>query len=69
MCYNFASFFRNFEILRLEIIEEIPSLEVLHDNIDIIRVFKDIIEPNNIGMLAYLEHFNFSLQQFNVFNR
>jgi hypothetical protein len=57
---RFRSLFRNFEVLGLEIVEEIATLQVLHYYIDVIRVFKNIIKSDNIWMLAYLQDLNFS---------
>jgi len=61
MSNSFSSLLRNFEVPRLEIVEEITTLQVLHHDINVIRIFKNIIKPYNIWVLAYLQHLNFSL--------
>jgi len=48
------------EVLRLEIVEEVPTLQVFHDDINVVRVLKHIKEPYNVRMLAHLEDLNFT---------
>ena len=61
--------FGDLEVLRLEIIEEISASKILHDDIDVITVFENVIESDNVRMLAYFENLNFPLQEFYVFQR
>lgn len=42
----------------LEVVEEILSFHVLHDNIVIFRIFEKILKLNDVGVLAHLEHLN-----------
>lgn len=52
----------------MQIIEKIATAQHLHHNLDLVLVFKDIVEPIDRGVLADFQHFNLTLQQFNIFN-
>ena len=60
MCYCAGSIFGYLEVLGFEIVEEIAALEILHDDIDEVRILKHVIKPDYIWVLADFEHFNFS---------
>ena len=60
MSDGLGSAFRNAEFSLFEISEEIASGEVLHNDINIVLVFEDIQESDDIGMLTHLQNFNFS---------
>lgn len=57
----------NFKAPWLEISEKISALQIFHDNIHILAVFKYVIKPYNIRMLANLKHLNLSFKHFNIF--
>jgi len=65
----FGSILRDLEVLSLKVREEISSLEILHDDVDVVRVLKHIIESNDIRMLADLEYLNFSLEKLDILKR
>lgn len=41
-----------------EIVKEITATQVFHYNVDVVLVFKDIEQPDDMGMLAHLEDLN-----------
>jgi hypothetical protein len=65
----FGSILRDLEVLSLKVREEISSLEIFHDDVDVVRVLKHIIESNDIRMLADLEYLNFSLEKLDILKR
>lgn len=54
------------KVTSLQIREAVATLKTLHHNVYVVVVFKNVIEPNNTGMLAQFEHFNFPLEHFQV---
>lgn len=66
MGYLLRTLLGDLEVLGLKVVEEISSLKVLHDDVDVVRVFEDIMKPNDIWMLAHFQNFNFPLKQFQV---
>lgn len=63
MRYLFSSLFCYGKVPFTQVGEEIPTLEDFHDDVDIVLVFKHIVEPDDVWMLANFEHFYFPLQQ------
>ena len=61
-----GSLFSDFEVLGLEVVEEITSLEVLHDDVNVVRILKNIVESDDVWMLAHFQYFNFSFEQFEI---
>lgn len=55
------------EVLGLQIVEEIAASEVFHDDVNVVAVFENIIESNDIWMLADFKNLDFSLEQLNIF--
>lgn len=60
MSNGFSSLLGNLEVLRLEIVEEIATFQVLHYYVNVIRVLKNIVKSDDIRMLAYFQDFYFS---------
>ena len=52
----------------LQVAEEVTSIQLLHDNVDVVLVFEYIQEANNVWMLAHLQNLNFTPLQFNILN-
>jgi hypothetical protein len=51
---------RNFEIAFLKIGEEVTAREILHNDVNVILVFEDIEEADDVGVLAHLENLDLS---------
>ena len=58
---------RDCEVAIAQVRKEVTSLEEFHNNVDVVLVFKHVIKTDDAWMLADLEHFNFSLEQFKIF--
>lgn len=67
MCNHLCSLLGNFEVFGFEVREEVTTLKILHDDVDIVGVLKDIVESNDVRMLADFEHFDFSFEQLDIF--
>lgn len=60
---NFASLvLLNNELAFVQELEEITAVEHLHHDVDGVLVLKDVEELDDVGVLAHLQHFNFSLE-------
>jgi hypothetical protein len=59
----------NFELPLFQVIKEVSSLQVFHDNVDIVLVFKNVFKFNDVRVLADFQDFDFSFQQFLIFQR
>lgn len=57
-----TSILRELKLSLLQIPKEITTLQVLHHNVKIVLVLKNIVKSCNVRVLAYLEHFDFSFQ-------
>ena len=66
MGYLPGSLFGDFEVLGLEIVEEVTTFEVLHDDVNVVRILKHIVESDDVWMLAHFQHFNLSFEQFEI---
>jgi len=69
MCYLLGSFFCYLKVFGFKIVKEIASLKIFHYNINVVRIFKHIMEPYDIWMLAYLQHLNLPFQELQVLQR
>ena len=49
-----------------EVAKEITTVKLLHDDVNIVLVFEDIQQSNNMRVLAHLEDFDFTALQFDV---
>lgn len=63
MRYLLSSLLGDFEVLGLEVVEEVATFEILHDNVDVVGVLKNIVESDDVWMLANLQHFDLSFEQ------
>jgi len=61
-----GSLLSDFEVLALEVGEEVSSLEVLHDDVYVVRILKDIVESDDVGMLAHFQYFYLSFKQLKI---
>lgn len=60
---NFASLvLLNNELAFVQELEEITAVEHLHHDVDGVLVLEDVEELDDVGVLAHLQHFNFSLE-------
>jgi hypothetical protein len=48
-----GSLLGDFEVLGLEVVEKVASLEVLHDNVNVVRVLEYVVESNDVWVLAH----------------
>ena len=49
--------------------EEVTAAQDFHHYVDVVLIFEDVVKFYNVWMLANLEYFNFSFEQFEVFQR
>ncbi len=49
--------------------EEVASFQIFHYNVDVVLVFKDVIEQDNIFVLTDFEDFNLSFEQLLILER
>ena len=63
MSYFPSDIFTYSELPLFQITEEVSTFEYFHNNVDVVLVLKYVIQPNDVVVLAYLKHFNFSLEQ------
>lgn len=54
------------ELAPLEVIKQIASSQVLHDNVDVVLVFKQVEEPDDVRVLTHFEDFNLTALQLDV---
>ena len=59
----------NRELSLLQVAEQITTIKLLHDDVDVVLVLKDIEEANNVWMLTHFENFNFSSLQLDILHR
>lgn len=57
---------RNGELALLQVGEEVASTQVLHHDVDVVLVLKDVKEPDDVGVLAHLKDFNFPSLELDV---
>ena len=56
----------NYKLALLEVGEKIAAVQLLHDNVDIVLVFKDIEQANDVRMLAHLKNFDLTTLQLDI---
>ena len=66
VCYLFGSLFSDFEVLGLEVVKEIASLEILHDYVNVVGILEHVVESDDIGMLADFQYFDLSFEELEV---
>lgn len=64
----FGALFTYRKLTPFEIAKQVTAVQLLHHNVDIVLVFEDIEESDNVGMLAHFENLNFSPLQFDILN-
>ena len=57
------------ELPLLQVAEQVATVKLLHDDVDVVLILKDIEEANNVWMLTHLENFYFSSLQLNILHR
>ena len=57
------------ELSPVQVLEQVPSRAVLEDYVDVLRVLEDVNQPDNIRVLADLEHLDFSLLKLQLLKR
>jgi|688.fasta_scaffold1124980_2 hypothetical protein len=57
-----GSAFRYYKLTLVKIGKEIAAAKKLHNNLDVVLVFKHVEKLNDTWMLADLQHFDFSLK-------
>ena len=67
MCNASRQILADNELALVEEREEVAAVEHLHDDVNRVLVFKDVIKLDYVRMLADFEHFDFSLEQLKVF--
>ena len=53
----------------LEIAEKISTIQLLHDDVDVILILEDIQKTDNVRVLAHLEDLDLSALQLNILHR
>ena len=57
-----SSSFSDYEVFAMQVWKEVASAKHFHHDVNIVLILKHVIELDNIGVLAYFQHLNFSLQ-------
>ena len=57
------------ELPLLQVAEQVATVKLLHDNVDVFLVLKNIKEANDVRMLTHLENFDFSSLQLDILHR
>ena len=57
------------ELPLLQVAEQVATVKLLHDNVDVFLVLKNIKEANDVRMLTHLENFDFSSLQLDILYR
>lgn len=65
----FGALFTDRELASFQVAEQVTTVELLHHNVDIVLVFEDIEEADNVRMLAHFEDLDFSPLQLDILNR
>ena len=64
-----GTFLTNSELSLLQVAEQVTTVKLLHDDVDVVLVLKNIEEANNVWMLTHFENFNFSSLQLDILHR
>ena len=64
-----STFLTNRELSLLQVAEQVTTVKLLHDDVDVVLVLKNIEEANNVWMLTHFENFNFSPLQLDILHR
>jgi hypothetical protein len=51
---HLGTLFRNLKVSLFKVSEKISTLKILHDNVYVVLVFKNIEQSNNVRVLAHL---------------
>ena len=65
----FGALFTDREPASFQVAEQVATVQLLHHNVDIVLVFEDIEEADNVRVLAHFEDLNFSPLQLDILNR
>lgn len=57
------------ELPLLQVAEQVATVKLFHDDVDVVLILKDIEEANNVWMLTHFENFDFSSLQLNILDR
>ena len=57
------------ELPLLQVAEQVATVKLLHDDVDVVLILKDIEEANNVWMLTHFENFDFSSLKFDILHR
>ena len=52
-----------------QVAEQVATVKLLHDDVDVVLILKDIEEANNVWMLTHLENFYFSSLKLDILHR
>ena len=66
MSDDFGSLFWDSELSLFKVSEKISSRKIFHNDVDIVLVFEDIKQSDDVWMLAHLQNFNFSALKLHV---
>ena len=61
-----GAFFRDSERTLLKIAEKITTVELFHDDVDVVLILKDIQKANNVRVLTHLEDLDLSALKLNI---
>jgi len=61
-----GAFFWNRERTLLKIAEKITTVELFHDDVDVVLILKDIQKANNVRVLTHLEDLDLSALKLNI---
>lgn len=66
MRQHFGTIFRDRERSFLEVGEEISTIELLHNDVDVVLVLKDIKETDDMRVLTHLENLDLTTLQLDI---
>ena len=66
MAQVFGAFFSQNELSLFKIREKITSIQTLHDDVDVVLVFKNIKQTDYMRMLAHFKNFDLTSLQLNI---
>jgi len=66
MRHLFSTALRNREFSLLKVGEKIATIQLLHDNVDVVLILENVKQTDDMRVLAHLKNFNLTTLKFNV---
>lgn len=65
----FGTRFRNSEFPLFKVGKEVTTVKLLHNDINVVLILKNVKEPNNVRMLTHFKDFNLTTLKLNILDR